>query len=33
MARMMRDGHLGFARLKEIDPPKTPRISGRYLDR
>lgn len=33
MARMMRDGHLGFAHLREIDPPKTPRISGRYLDR
>ena len=33
MARMVRDGHLGFARLREIDPPKTPRISGRYLDR
>ena len=33
MARMMRDGHLGFAHLREIDPPRTPRISGRYLDR
>lgn len=33
MARMVRDGHLGFVHLREIDPPRTPRISGRYLDR
>lgn len=33
MAEIMRDGHLGFVRLKEINPPATPRVSGRYLDR
>lgn len=33
MAEIMGDGHLGFVRLKEIDPPAAPRVSGRYLDR
>ena len=33
MAQTMSDGHLGFVRLKEIDPPAAPRVSGRYLDR
>lgn len=33
MAGIMKDGHMGFVRCKEIDPPTIPRISGRYLDR
>ena len=33
MGKMMKDGHLGFVHLKEIDPPAVPRVSGRYLDR
>ena len=33
MAEVMKDGHLGFVRLKEIDPPSVPRVSARYLER
>lgn len=33
MAKVIRDHNLGFARLREIDPPTVPRVSGRYLDR
>ncbi|WP_346676103.1 hypothetical protein [Enorma phocaeensis] len=33
MATTMGDGHLGFVRCKEVYPPRTPRVSGRYLDR
>lgn len=33
MARIMKDDSLGFIRCKEVYPPRTPKISGRYLDR
>lgn len=33
MGRIMKDHHLGFVHLKEINPPTIPHISGRYLDR
>lgn len=33
MTDIMKDGHMGFVRFKEINPPTVPRISGRYLDR
>ena len=32
MGRIMKDHHLGFVHLKEINPPTIPHISGRYLD-
>ena len=33
MGKMIKDGHLGFVDLKEINPPTAARVSGRYLDR